>query len=879
MATIARVTLQWPPGGPPWEAIVAAACAWADRREIVLRDAVVLLPFAQLLAPARRAFARAGGWMPRIETTRTLASALGPGMPAGDGQLVMELTTDTLNAAAMLRTRPWGAAWARRDPPGFAQAVDAVVASAQALARAAFACPPHERAAYWADARLQLGPRSGPGATERLLARVALEWACTASAPATDHLYGLTAVSTWIAVQAGGPDPLTMRVLADSAVPALVIDTDAPTDDPFARIQPALPAPAIGLCTGFEDEAQCAAAQVRVHLHRGETPVALIAQDRALVRRVRALLDREPVRVADETGWRLSTTRAAARVATLLRAARPSASTDDLIDWLKTGTAWPHAGEDLAALEAVCRRDHLVRVAALADADLDPSAARLWSRAEATLAGVRSALPRPLAQWRAALRAALADCGALAALRGDDAGAQVLVGLRLDPRAAGEAAATHDFAFEEFVAWVEQVLERTHFLPSAEFESPAEVVITPLARAILRPFAAVVFPGADDRHLGVAAPSIGLIGDAQAMALGLPTAAEARAAELSAFAQVLLVPRVTLLRRRADGPEPLAESPLLERLAAALARRGAALSVWADPRVECALVPTPIHAGAPIAPDLLPARVSASACEALRACPYRFFALRMLRLREDDELEREVEKRDYGNWLHALLYEFHRTRTAPGSVNEEVGRLHALAAASLDGNGKREGAAGFLPYLASFASLAPRYVAWLHGRDRAGARWCLGEYALSAKPPALDGVEMHGIIDRVDRVTVEGAEAFVLIDYKTGSSTRLKEQVKQPFEDTQLAFYAALMGAGTDAPLQAQYLALDGTRELEDIVHPDVQDSAAALVAGLAHDLARLRAGAGLPPLGEGAVCDYCAARGLCRRDHWSAGVPPGDGS
>jgi len=34
---------------------------------------------------------------------------------------------------------------------------------------------------------------------------------------------------------------------------------------------------------------------------------------------------------------------------------------------------------------------------------------------------------------------------------------------------------------------------------------------------------------------------------------------------------------------------------------------------------------------------------------------------------------------------------------------------------------------------------------------------------------------------------------------------------------------------------------------------------------------ARVREGAALPALGEGVACDWCAARGLCRRDHWTA--------
>jgi ATP-dependent helicase/nuclease subunit B len=93
--------------------------------------------------------------------------------------------------------------------------------------------------------------------------------------------------------------------------------------------------------------------------------------------------------------------------------------------------------------------------------------------------------------------------------------------------------------------------------------------------------------------------------------------------------------------------------------------------------------------------------------------------------------------------------------------------------------------------------------------------------------------------------------------------------VKVPFEDTQLAFYAALTRSRSPLPLRASYLALDGTRGLDEVQHPDVQASAAALVEGLATDLRRLRAGAGLPALGEGATCEHCAARGICRRDHW----------
>ena len=42
-----------------------------------------------------------------------------------------------------------------------------------------------------------------------------------------------------------------------------------------------------------------------------------------------------------------------------------------------------------------------------------------------------------------------------------------------------------------------------------------------------------------------------------------------------------------------------------------------------------------------------------------------------------------------------------------------------------------------------------------------------------------------------------------------------------------------------------------------------------ALLAGIRRDFERIAEGAVLPALGEGGVCDWCAVRGLCRKDFW----------
>jgi ATP-dependent helicase/nuclease subunit B len=875
MATIERLALEnTVPGRDRWDDLAAMTCAWARAYGIELRDAVVLLPFAQLLPLARRAFARAGGWQPRIETTKTLAASLGPPAPVPAGQITFDTAVDVLNAAALLRGQAWGAAWARRDARGFEQAAAALTSTAHALADAVFALPPTARAARWSAAREALAPMTGPGATERLLARVALEWACLAPNPATNRLFTIVAPSAWIAVQAGGPDALTASLMNESAAPGLVIDTDAVGDDLFARV-PVDRAPAFALCDDFEHEAQCAAAQVLAHVRRGELPVALIAQDRVLVRRVRALLERQQVSLLDETGWKLSTTRAAAQVMSLLVAARADASTDALLDWLKTGTSWTRTDDSaLADLEAACRRSQIARVSALATATLAPPATRLWTAAEEVLTTLASARRQALGGWLAALAQALDRCGAMTTLQGDDAGRQLLTALRLTQGAQlasawAPVASQVAMSFDAFRDWVDAVLEQASFMPPAPADAGAQVVITPLARAMLRPFAAAVLPGADDRRLGAAASPDALLGDTLAGELGMPTLAQRRHAEALAFVQLLNVPQLTLMRRRIDGSDPLADSPLAERLSLALASRGTVIHAWRDPRVDVPIAPTPIRMSAPSAASLLPQRLSASGCEALRACPYRFFALNMLRLREDDELEREIEKRDYGKWLHEVLHDFHAARTAPVAADVEIARLMQVAQACRAKQGIAE--ADFLPFDASFISFAPRYIAWLHGRDDEGARWQSGEIDVTSAPPELDGIELFGRIDRIDDVRAAGKAAMQLIDYKTGGLQGLKDKVREPLEDTQLAFYAALMRARTELPLTASYLAVDGTKRIDEVPHPDVEDSASALVEGLADDLKRLRAGAGLPALGEGATCDYCAARGVCRRDHWAA--------
>ena len=142
----------------------------------------------------------------------------------------------------------------------------------------------------------------------------------------------------------------------------------------------------------------------------------------------------------------------------------------------------------------------------------------------------------------------------------------MLAALHLDGLAGSPAwqaaAESTRLDYAAFTRWVDATLAAANFVPQSEAAAP--VVITPLASAMLRPFAAVVMPGCDQQHLGAATATTGLLPDALLRELGLPNAGEQRERERLAFAHLLRLPQLTLLRRQSDAGELLVPSPLVE---------------------------------------------------------------------------------------------------------------------------------------------------------------------------------------------------------------------------------------------------------------------------------------------------------------------------
>lgn len=804
---------------------------------------VVLLPYAQLMPLARQYWSRLAptGFAPRFETTMNWARRQ-PWQP-GDLDLSFEIGRDLLAARGWLEQ---GGLRAQADA-----LAGLLVEAAWQAAEAARAVAPARRAEWAARLRPQLlqGMEAPALATEAAIARIAFEWAA-ASGYATDALLDgtLTADVDLLVVLQG---------FQAEAVPRTLLEQLGDRALAWPLPEEAVPGTIhLHACADATEEAERSAACVLRHMEQGRVPVALAATDRVLTRRIGALLFTRGVRVRDETGWKLSTTRAAAHVMAALRGCAWDAPTDAVLDWLKN---MPAFGPGLVqGLERRVRRAGQREWRMLRAGDWGASEALAQAAGRVEVLRDRMQAARPLLEWLPALRELLRESGQWDLLRTDAAGIKGITALRLDDQAAadwgGWAHAQRRMPLREFTAWVNDVLEGVSFVPPHAGDE--QVVVLPLSQLLGHPFAALVLPGCDERSLPASPEPPAGWTQGQRRLLGLPSREELEAAQRAAWRRALQAPRTEVLWRASDdtGERSLA-SPLVQALLA----EGAASSAE-DARAIRAERATGVARPTVQAPGLAPTQLSASSYEDLRRCPYRFFALRMLGLREADEVEAEVDKRDFGTWLHAVLKTFHEAlRDRPVPASERASLLDGIAREGIEG--QRMGEGEFLPFAAGWPALRDGYLQWLHKHEAAGAEF---ESAESAHKVQLGPLTLEGRIDRIDRLP--GGVSLVM-DYKTEGLQVTRDRMKAPLEDTQLAFYAALL---SDRQLEAAYLNIGERGDVKAVPHEHLPLAAHLLKEGVQAELRRIGQGAPLPALGEGRMCEFCAARGLCRRDGWS---------
>jgi len=160
----------------------------------------------------------------------------------------------------------------------------------------------------------------------------------------------------------------------------------------------------------------------------------------------------------------------------------------------------------------------------------------------------------------------------------------------------------------------------------------------------------------------------------------------------------------------------------------------------------------------------------------LVACPYQFFATRMLSLGSADELTDLPEKRDYGNWVHDLLLQYHETVAQQQTpLEERTALLEQISEQVFEQVLEHEPAA--LPYLARWRKQIPAYLDWANAHQEAGWTFAFGERQRERVLSWGDGeIRLKGRLDRVDQ-NADGD--WMVLDYKTTDKGKLKRKLVQ----------------------------------------------------------------------------------------------------
>ncbi len=629
-------------------------------------------------------------------------------------------------------------------------------------------------------------------------------------------------------------------------------------------------------CDSLEQEASTAAQWLIDRLSAGDTALALVALDRLTARRVRALLDRARVLVADESGWKLSTTSAAAAVMRWIDLVVADFDQRDLEDWLRSPFTLAQSPEKEAILQCVTERlrqhgvrggMNAVRMAVARGPDIAGAAPATRTVDQMVDLAQRWQRPGTLGRYLGLLSFTLEALGMRAALAADPVGRIVLEALRdLHEELIGSDL---PLKLDEFRAFLAEHLED---LAAVDREIDSPVVMTTLAALRLRRFDAVILIGADADHLPATGSGTGLLANCVRQDLGLRTEADRVLEQTRDLACALAgSPRLAATWRVRRQDEPLPLSPLLDRLCLLSELAGGPRMLAAARLQDHVAVPAIAPAPCPRAPSRLPARLSASAYQDLIDCPYRFYALRILGLRELPRMRARPDKRDLGLLLHAILCAFHEQHAEGLSEMAAYAQLLRIVDAQVSPLLTQQPA--LIAYRQRLRAMLPGYLRWFVQSQRDGWRWLEGE-SPRRRALELEGAGTVELVGRIDRIDANAQGQLRLLDYKVRDVAALRKGQREVGEDVQLLFYAMLLDP---LPQEAAYLSLQrppdplapqkGVVTLVPAPAP-LAGHVAQMGARLAQDLQRIHGGAGLPANGAETICRRCELPGLCRHGY-----------
>ena len=642
-------------------------------------------------------------------------------------------------------------------------------------------------------------------------------------------------------------------------------------------------------CNSIETHVHAVCLQAKRWLLDAKDSIAIIANDRLLIRRIRAVLEEEGIYANDLGGWSLSTTSAATSIETLIEAIANNFNKACLLNLLGS----PFLADSREYLEQYyllkrhlkARRnlasDTLGTFREIADNLFTTTSARHGSPADSAvglltildqiaefsqeLQTLRLTGEQKLTVFNQALLKLLAALGIQQRLATDAAGEQLL--LAIETANSQLHNSTLKVHWQEWRQWLRNTLERHYFIPR---NMDKTITLCGLEHIDQTDFDYVILAGVEEHRLLNRSNKRTFFNEKVRYELNLPTSNQTNAINFIRFRKLLERSQSVLLTAEIEHhSEPVALSPWVRLI-----------ELFMHEGYQCDLQNTDLmyllqyqqHSGddtslqrvtqpQPSSPmELLSMRLSATQYQSLVDCPYQYFAKYILQLR-DEELSDDMQASDYGQCVHSSLREFHFGATPADFTSMSQSALCELLT-NISTNiflNTSFATASQNAWLKKWIVNIPAYVDWAVNRHQ---QWqpILGEHSINKQ--FSDTICFYGQLDRVD----QQQDKLAVIDYKTGNVASGKSVLNG--ETVQLPFYSLL----DNRIWRSEYVAL-GKREqvrsvavIEDMQLEQLQTDHLQRLQLIDQ---QLRQEHEMPANGDQESCEYCNYQGMCRKSHW----------
>jgi ATP-dependent helicase/nuclease subunit B len=268
-----------------------------------------------------------------------------------------------------------------------------------------------------------------------------------------------------------------------------------------------------------------------------------------------------------------------------------------------------------------------------------------------------------------------------------------------------------------------------------------------------------------------------------------------------------------------------------------------------------------------------------------------------LGLRKHKEFEEGFDASLAGQTLHKLLKRFyHAVKTQEHTnpaIKTDLEQRRSWMEKSLSSYSEQEfaalieGDARVMGVLRDWQKQIPSFINWQLHREQAGWYYFDGEVRVGFDLPFMDPqgnqktIRIEGFADRYD-VNVDDSKLASVIDYKNQSYEKVKARAEHALDDPQLLIYARAVNEEREnhklaghTVKQAEWVALKASLSKGDqkaLRSQELADMPAMMEQfnrQITEDVEQLWAKKPMQAFAPDGVCQYCEARGICRKGIW----------